>query len=135
MSELLRGYDIDGTLCESPPKREKPFFKQTGVERRQYDAQIEAHIQSAKVIRHPEPPYIVITGRKEMYRGITEQWFRENFDVQPLAIYMLHKSRTRENMIELKHRVCKEHNVSIYYEDDEQIAMALADSGINVVKV
>lgn len=132
---ILRGYDIDGTLCESPPKRNKPYFKQTGDERRLHDQKIREHIRNAKVIRQPIPPYIVVTGRKEMYREDTIAWFKENFDVQPISIHMLQKGRTRDNMIELKHRVCKEHNISIYYEDDQKIAVALADSGINVVKV
>ena len=131
----MRGYDLDGTLCVPGPKREKSFFKQTGIERRAHEAKVVNHYKTAKKIREPEAPYIIATGRKEKYREETIEWLKSNVTVQPIAVVMLTKGRNADNMIELKIDACLKYDVAVYYEDDLKIARALADAGINVIKV
>ncbi len=128
------GYDIDGTLCVPGPKRNKPFFKQNGPERKAHEEKTRIHMLNAEVMRIPSEPFILITGRKEKWRSETEEWIRKQ-GWKPEGLYMLQEGRTRANMIKLKVKVCKELNVSVYYEDDLKIAKAMAREGINVVRV
>ena len=128
------GYDLDGTLCEGPPKRSKPYFKQNGAERKAYEEVRREHYRTAREIRTPKTPFVVITGRSEKYRDETEAWLSEH-GFEPVAVEMLQTSRTRENMIEHKLAACRKHAVTQYWEDDSKIAQALGMAGICVVKV
>ncbi len=128
------GYDIDGTLCAPGPKRNKPFFKQNGPERKAFEEETRIHMLNAKVIRVPEEPYVLITGRKEKWRGETMEWVKKQ-GWKPEGLYMLQEGRTRANMIKLKVKICQELNITVYYEDDLKIATAVAKAGINVIKV
>ncbi len=128
------GYDIDGTLCASGPKRNKPFFKQNGPERKAFEEEIRIHMLNAEVTRVPEEPFVLITGRKEKWRPETEEWLKkQGWNHQ--GLYMLQEGRTRANMIKLKVKICQELNIEVYYEDDLKIATAISKADINVVKV
>lgn len=134
MGILLRGYDLDGTLCTPPRKREKPYFRQSGAERAAYEEYRRQHAKTAGLIRQPEPPFVVITGRPERYRGETEVWLREN-GLRPVGLFMMETARTRKAMISHKAAICKEMGVAVYFEDDPKIAAALAAEGIVVARV
>ena len=133
-SDLVRAYDLDGTLCDHTPKRGKSFFKQTGEERRAYEQILRNHYRNALLIRKPIEPFVIITGRKEKFRSETEAWLADH-GLRPLRVYMLKEARTRENMIRHKAGSFREAGASIYYEDDPEIAKDLAGLGVPVVLV
>ena len=43
----LSGYDLDGTLCSVGPKRDKPYFRQSGKERAEFEIQYRRHCREA----------------------------------------------------------------------------------------
>lgn len=130
------GYDLDGTICESAPKRNKPYFHQNGAERAAHNQARLEHFRHAEKIRDPDPdqPYVIITARAEKDRAETEEWLANN-NLKPIALEMLQTSRTRRNMVEHKIAACRRHKVIRYYEDDLKIAEAIAASGTAVVLV
>lgn len=130
----MLGYDLDGTICESGPQRGKPFFHSTGEERRAFNELRRQHYLTAAVIRIPNDPFVIITGRSEKYRDETEVWLSNN-NINPVDLCMLTSSRTRDNMIAHKIAACKRFDVIRYYEDDKKIALALSAAGIQVVLV
>lgn len=130
----LIGYDLDGTLCPSGPKREKPYFKQTGPERRAYQNKQREHYCTAPLILEPQTPFVIVTGRKKIFRPETEAWVQRH-GLEPEGLYMLEGARTRQNMIAHKLAWCKKLSVARYYEDDEKIASALSEYGVIVVLV
>lgn len=134
MTSKLYGYDLDGTLCEKPPRRDKPYFKQTGPERREYEKIRREHYRNAKLLMEPKEPFVIITGRSSKYRIITEMWCVEN-GLKPEEIFMLTAQRTRKNMIAHKIEKCKRAGVDLYFEDDPKIARAMTKAGIPVVLI
>lgn len=130
----MQGYDLDGTLCGPTPKRPKPYRSQTGKEREEYDRVREEHYRHAVLIRRPELPFVVITGRSERFREQTEAWLTDH-GLVPVALEMMRTARTRKNMIEHKRDVCRHYGVTCYWEDDEKIAHALVRAGVTVVLV
>jgi uncharacterized HAD superfamily protein len=128
------GYDLDGTLCEAGPKRPKPYFHQTGPERKAFDEERRKHYASAALIREPRGPYVIITGRSEVFREETEGWL-EKMGLKPIALLMMEGARTRDNMIAHKIDCCRRLKVRVYYEDDPKIAKAMAAAGIAVILV
>lgn len=123
------GYDLDGTICVSGPKREKPYFKQTGEERRAHEELLKEHYKSAEIFLRPSQlQFYIITARKEKYRKETNFLLEEN-SIRPMQLFMLPNKtpRTREQMIIFKaywiERLC----LKMYYEDDKKIAKALSE--------
>jgi uncharacterized HAD superfamily protein len=128
----MEGYDIDGTLTPPSPRRAKSIFKQTGEERRAFNKERAFHYRHAKLLLKPDEPYALITGRSEKYRDVTEAWMADN-GLNPVGLYMLRESRNKENMIRHKLKTCLELGITVFYEDDEDIASALSKAGISVV--
>ena len=129
------GYDLDGTLCNKPPKRDKPFFQQNGEERSAYEEEKLHHYVNAKRTKLiPVQPFVIITGRSAKYLQPTLRWLEKN-DLHPEAVVLMETSRTRENMIAHKVDQCKNYQVIQYYEDDEKIAKAMTSEGITVILV
>ena len=62
-------FDLDGTLCELKPESEK--HNHTGYEK---------VISITKAFFHSHPySRIILTGRKEKYRAMTEKWLEDNY--------------------------------------------------------
>ena len=62
-------FDLDGTLCELKPESEK--HNHTGKEK-------VIRITKTFFISHPYNR-IILTGRKEKYRAITDRWLKDHF--------------------------------------------------------
>jgi len=132
---MIIGYDLDGTICDGTPKRSKPYFKQTGLERKAYEQVKINHYRNANVVMRPNVDnFIIITGRNEKYREVTREWLKAN-NINPEALYMHKGQRTRKEMIAFKLKTCREYHVSLYYEDDPKIAKALVSPEMTVILV
>ncbi len=134
MTSDLLGYDLDGTLCDTGPMREKSYHQQTSEERREYDEALQVHYQTARVLRRPKGPFVIITGRQEKFRPETEMWLASN-NIHPCALEMMSTTPSIRHMVEHKVHWCRHYGVSVYYEDDPHIAAGMKALGINVIKV
>ena len=131
----LYGYDIDGVLCESTPKREKPFFSQNSAERAEHKSKLLAHYENARrttVI--PKEPFIAITGRPSWAEDATLKWF-DRVGLKPVKVLLNPFRRTREDMIKHKTEACLRNGVAIFFEDDPQIAKAVQKIGVPTVLI
>ena len=132
--DSMNGYDLDGTLSVNinSPKREKPYFKQTGKERQMFEEEKLHHYVNAKrTSLIPIKPFVVISGRSIRYLQPTIRWL-EKKGLEPEAVLLMDMSRTRENMIAHKIDMCRKLKVVHYYEDDPKIAKAMSKAGITV---
>ena len=117
-------YDIDGVLCPMP-KRDKPFFKQNGVERNKYKKLKQEHFMFCPVLMRPkEKTFYLITGRKEHERGITEEWL-ENNEIKPKEVRYMTGSLTFKNILAHKIKSIKELGIDTFYEDDPKLVRYL----------
>jgi len=129
----MNGYDLDGTLCNNTPKRDKPFFHQNGEEGKMYEEEKLHHYVNAKRTELvPVKPFVVISGRSIKYLQPTIRWL-EKHGLEPEAVLLMDASRTRDNMIAHKVDMCKKFNVVCYYEDDPKIAKAMTQENIIVI--
>jgi len=134
MSSDLYAYDLDGTLCDPAPPRNKPYFKQSGSERREYEKIRRDHHRNAKLLMRPKEPFVIITGRSLKYRDHLDYWLDKN-NLKPERVYMLTAPRTRKNMITHKIESFRKSGAVLYFEDDPKIARAMAKAGIPVVLI
>lgn len=128
------GYDLDGTLCDRSPKRDKPSSQQTVEEQAEYDWRLRQHYRNAVLTAKPEEPFVVISGRCDCYEAETLTWLAEH-ELHPIAVELLHGARTKANRIAHKLAKCTEYGVQRYYDDDEEIARALSAAGITVILI
>lgn len=128
----LYGYDLDGTLCESCPPRDKPYSQQSGTERKLYEQVRQGHMFNARVLLSPKRPFVIITGRsKKKSQAITWLWLKMN-KLYPQAVFFLEAPRTRPNMIAHKVGWCQTMGITKFFEDDPKIVSAMRKAGINV---
>lgn len=69
---------------------------------------------------------IIISGRKEHFRKVTEEWLKKN-SVSFMSLHMLPNGqfKTREYITQFKAKVINENNLMLYYEDDKLMAEEL----------
>lgn len=130
----LIGYDLDGTLVPGKPARNKPYFRQTGPERKAYDVIRREHYKNAPLVRMPSKQFVLISGRPIRYESETLFWVDFN-GLKPDGIYLMDNVVTRKNQIAHKIEVLRRLGISRYYEDDPKIARALTRLGISVILV
>lgn len=125
MVNSLAGYDLDGVLIAKPPSREKPFFRQTGEERLDYQKRRREFSLKAELKREPEDkPYVIITARPQWLQKETYAWI-EKVGLKPKAVVFIDRPRTRRNIIAFKEKVIRRLEITTFYEDDKKIARAL----------
>jgi hypothetical protein len=120
----LIGYDLDGVICRNSPKRKKPFFKQTGAERKEYQEERLIHFKNVEVKLKPMEEFIIITARKLKEKVVTLEWLKKN-NLNPKEVYFLEGTKTRENIIKYKAGVINKNKLEKYYDDDEKICKKL----------
>jgi len=130
------GYDMDGVICDPSPARPKPYFKQTGEERKEFELNLIQHYLTARKRTDPLGEWCVISGRSEKYLPYTVKWLVSK-ELHPTGIYLRPKElpKTRESMIEHKAFWCQELKLEVFYDDDEKIVKALTALGIYTVLV
>jgi hypothetical protein len=123
---MVRAYDLDGTLRGPWPKRPKPFFHQTGEERRAFDEMCQRHCQEVECLMVPPPdePYVIITSCHPKFIDNTLEWL-EQHGFSNYTIEFIDRARVRQNMIDFKAEMIDKYGVTVYYEDDVTIARAL----------
>jgi len=135
--EVETGFDLDGVLTVMP-KRPKPFFQQTGAERKVFTEKKLQWFLDAPCLWNPQRPGHLITGRRENRRGLTEQWLSLN-SVRYKALHMMDtkKSLTFDNIIEHKINKIKELGIKRYFEDDEKLVKGIrkACADVEVIHV
>lgn len=86
-------YDLDGVLCEPPPRPAKAWRWMSGPERNAWRERMAEFKQRARVLHQPSPAEMlrlrVITARSEVEREQAEWWLRENFPHFELELVML----------------------------------------------
>jgi len=132
---MLIGYDLDGVLCDKPPKRGKPYSRQKKAEREAYAAELLRHYTTAAVRFVPQGRFVIVSGRSARYRSEIEAWVRRNGLSHCEGIYLNPKTRTRRNMVEHKINICRQLDVGLFYEDDPAIARQIERAGIPVMLV
>jgi len=108
----MRGYDLDGVIADTPPKKKRHLTNKEVIER----------YNQALPLIDPPPPYIIITARKPIYREITLKWIKKYGINPPSHIEFMTYPRTQKNMIKHKKEQIKHHNITEFYEDDPVIA-------------
>jgi uncharacterized HAD superfamily protein len=118
-------YDFDGVLCPMA-KRDKPFFKQSGEERKIYNFLKLEYIKNAPLIFKPkEKNFYIISARRERFRLETEEWLKKH-NIKPIeTILMENISLTFEHCVEHKLNWLKKLKVNKFYEDDVKIVRYL----------
>ena len=75
------------------------------------------------------PIDIIITGRKEHFRKVTQNWLEYyGVDYEQLIMFPNKTKKTNRSLAEYKARVINELEITKYYEDDRRIAEYLEDN-------
>lgn len=99
-NDAVIGCDIDGVLCEDPPKTEREEI-------------LEAYYRIAVPYKIPRMKIAFLaTGRREKWRKITEEWLAEH-NVEYDKLIMRKKG---ESIVEAKCRAILENAPHLYYE-------------------
>lgn len=122
MSNIKIAFDMDGVFLPDyhhmPGLTEQEFFMQTLF---------------AKPMIDPWYDYIVITGRVERWRNVTERWFNQ-VQNPPKAIYM--RPNTDERAVEFKARILNSMpDIKTYVESDWEICKYLDKHCLDKLRV
>lgn len=108
------GYDLDDTLADV----EFDLASQRGL----------ANVfRSAKVIRTPTEPFVVITARPhdtQAIKNATREWLNEH---QPNFTRIYYVSGSEQEIIRGKARLIDQLNLTDYYDNNEQIVAKLRE--------
>lgn len=115
----IYGYDLDGVLAIMS-KRDKPFSKQNGYERREFERIRAEMYENSPLLLQPLKPFYIISGRKEKYRNISDNWIKKN-KLYPIKTFYLEEGKNFENILKLKINKIKDNKVTVYYEDDPKL--------------
>jgi hypothetical protein len=130
MEQNIVATDFDGVLCKK--------FKMPGIKKWKNMNAHERKIYRTeyfKIISKIEPEqymidffkdkqFVIITARKSFTQSITLSWLKAN-GLNPLSVFYMRYSNTRENMIQHKAEIIKSMGYTVYYEDDKKICRAL----------
>jgi hypothetical protein len=105
-------------------KRDKPFSKQNKFERDYFEKFRTYNYGNSIVLMRPENPFYVISGRKEKYRQISDDWLTRN-KLNYIKSFYLQTSKTFENILNHKIKYLKECKIERYYEDDPKLVRAI----------
>lgn len=118
---MIIGTDLDGVLTDVPEnflelKNPDKTFKLDVLRNQWYKNYLKYAPTKLKVKAD-----IIITGRKEKYRAVTEEWLKAN-KVTYKKIYFFSGDKTRVNLIKYKAGIINEEHIDLFYEDDKEIA-------------
>lgn len=112
-------FDLDGTLCELKPKSEAN--NHTGDEK---PTRLFYDFMTWTSFDPRESAIIILTGRKEKYRAITEKWLERAYIVHDRLI-MQEKSMADKNHIfkeEKLKKLMQEYEIIAMYDDNPLVA-------------
>jgi len=121
-------YDLDGVLAQAPSEPTKSWGRMNGAERQQRRQELLAHYECAsRLYDPPEPQFWIISARRDVpdVRVVTEDWVARHFGSRSVAIILLARPRTRENVVAFKAAAIDECQIDVHYEDDPGIVRAL----------
>jgi len=113
------GIDFDGILCDDCPRE-----KDTD------DAVYEEWMRTVRPIRHARPfgVPVVITGRLERYRGLTEEWLRRNRQEVKQVVFGPWKSASeRRGIADYKAQKILRMDLAGFVESDHRQALRIAE--------
>lgn len=111
---MVVGSDLDGVIAlHLKPKSNYKSLKQ--------------YYQEAILGFVPPDLEIIITGRRETFRKLTESWLEKyNISYKKLIMYPKGLPKTKRLLAIFKAKQILKHGVSVFYEDDPLIAKYLA---------
>ena len=124
IKEPITAYDLDGVIMPMI-KREKKYFEQNGVERREFEKQKREHFKKSNIKLRPlEREFYIISSRRERYGEETREWLKKK-RVNYKALILMEGELTFKHIIEHKGKWIEKLRIERYYEDDEKIIKEL----------
>jgi hypothetical protein len=121
---MIVSYDLDGVLAKIPKVDHKKYRFMNGKERKEYKQKLlKGYLIASKLYEPKEDNFYVISARKmeQVIYFISKDWLSRNFGERVLALHLLDKSRTYENVIRFKAETIKKLGIERHYEDDEKV--------------
>jgi uncharacterized HAD superfamily protein len=107
------GTDIDGVIAYNPLNKAdyRPF-------------RLHEYYSKAKPTKYSKMPVnYVISGRKQHFRKVTQEWLSSNeIKYKELIMFPNKVKKNNQTLAEYKSRAINELGITKYYEDDERIA-------------
>jgi len=119
MDKVNIAYDIDGVLSIMC-KRDKPYSKQNKFERENFEKGRVRMYGNSPLLMRPKESFYIISGRKEKYRMISDEWLKKN-NLKVIKSFYLTGKKTFDDISKFKISKLKELNIDRYYEDDPKL--------------
>ena len=116
---MIIACDMDGVLAIGT-KRDKVYSKQNKYERLEFERLRAEMYKNSPLLFNPNKSFYIISGRKEKYRDISDEWIKKN-NLNVIKSFYLTGQRNRENITKFKIDTLKQIKADIYYEDDPRL--------------
>jgi hypothetical protein len=129
MSEQRVGFDLDGTLCELYWNTKFPRWEWWKLKQAHKNSLFWNHINfkllNCKPKLLPKLHYFdIITSRSFLFEEVTMTWLNK-VGIHPFKIIFAPKLLLNNERIKFKEKIIKERGVTIYFEDEIEIRIAL----------